>query len=77
MRHAGLSKALAGAMDGLGAKERRQAVGIVHTLFSASAWQLLRDREGMNGREAGEAVAWAVGVIQEALKNGQGLKERR
>lgn len=41
----------------------RQLEAVVQLLFSATAWMTMKDYWGFNGREAGEAAAWAIGAL--------------
>ncbi|HMS55035.1 MAG TPA: helix-turn-helix domain-containing protein [Fimbriimonadaceae bacterium] len=36
---------------------------IAHLLYSAAAWETMRDYAGLSGREAGEAASWALDVL--------------
>lgn len=63
MRHAGLRKIINQAIPDMPEKDKKRVIGILHVLFSASTWQLLRDRENMTGQEAGETVQWAIRLI--------------
>ncbi|MBT2445616.1 TetR/AcrR family transcriptional regulator [Streptomyces sp. ISL-43] len=46
---------------------RRRAVAVLYLLVSAPAWQAMREQAGLDGAEAGEAAAWAVRVLTDAL----------
>jgi len=39
------------------------AEAIVHLLYSASAWEILKDYAGLSGEEAGEAASWAIRTL--------------
>ena len=57
--------------DGLGdaaATDQQSLEAIAHLLYSATAWETLRDYCGLNGREAGKTVAWAMKTLREALQ---------
>jgi hypothetical protein len=49
-------------------KMARRLEAVVQLLFSATAWQMMRDYWGFTGREAGEAAAWAIGALIDAAK---------
>ncbi|MDO6963745.1 TetR/AcrR family transcriptional regulator [Rhizobium alvei] len=44
------------------------AEALFHLLYSAGAWELLKDYAGMTGKEAGEAVSWAMQTILKAAE---------
>lgn len=46
------------------------AYAIIRSLVGLQTWFTMRDRFGMKDGQAGEAVAWAVGALEEALKSG-------
>lgn len=60
---------VAAAMD---PKAARQLEAVVQLLFSATAWQTMKDYWGFTGREAGEAVAWAIRALLDAAKSQRG-----
>ena len=47
--------------------EIHRVTSLVHYLTNSEAWRSMKDESGMTGREAGEAVAWAVGVLLQEL----------
>lgn len=67
-RQAAFRDSLAAATAGLDPARARQAQAVVQLLYSAAAWQSLRDYWEMDGRKAGEAVSWAIGALLEALR---------
>lgn len=48
--------------------ERRRLTAVVHALYSASAWEAMRDYAGVTGAQAGDAASWAIGALVEALR---------
>ena len=45
--------------------------------MSAPGWQAMKDQWGLDGEEAGEAAAWAVGVLLDELsRNPNSIKDR-
>ena len=40
---------------------------VISCLLSANTWQRMRDEFGMNGAAAGDALAWAIEQLQEAI----------
>ena len=61
-------KAMREVTAALGPAERRRVLAVVYLLVSAPAWQAMRDQWGLDGVEAGEAAAWAVGVLVGELR---------
>jgi len=76
-RRAGFEAALAAPTAGLGAAERTRAMAIIQLLYSAHAWMSMRDQWGLTGQQAGEASAWAIGVLLENLRHQQRGRRRR
>lgn len=60
--------ALAEVSAPLPPSERRALQGVVHLLYSAAAWETLKDYCGMSGREAGRTVAWALDRVLAGLE---------
>jgi AcrR family transcriptional regulator len=52
------------------AAERRNLECVAHALYSASAWETMRDYAGVSGKQAGLAVSWALTVLAEAVRAG-------
>lgn len=52
--------------------ERRHLECVAHALYSAAAWEAMRDYAGVSGKEAGAAVSWALGVLTEAVRRKAG-----
>lgn len=48
--------------------ESRRAFAVFRHLFGAQAWLSMRDQAGLDGEEAGKAVAWALQTLIEDLK---------
>ena len=56
--------------------EQRLAVGVLRTLASSFAWELMRDNWGMRAEESGRACAWAVRVLlKEIARNPKTFQE--
>jgi AcrR family transcriptional regulator len=49
--------------------EVRRTTALVHYLASSEAWRSMKDESGMSGREAGEAVIWAIGTLLARLND--------
>lgn len=65
-RVAAFRSSLKPLMERLDPLRARQLEAVVQLLFSATAWMTMKDYWGLNGREAGEAAAWAIGALLEA-----------
>lgn len=48
----------------------RMVTALAHLLFSASAWETLKDYGGLTGAQAGQAASWALGTILSAIAPG-------
>lgn len=59
--------ALRDATEHLPPRRRRQVVGVFLALYSAPAWQLMRDRGELTGEDAAQAVAWALSALLQSL----------
>lgn len=46
--------------------DRARLQALAHLLYSASAWEVLKDYGGLTGAEAGEAAAWAMEALLSA-----------
>lgn len=66
-----LRAALDEVTDGLPEADARQAFGIFAYLDNMLAWVTMRDEAGLDGKEAGAAVAWAMGVLIDDLRRRQ------
>lgn len=69
-RRARFSHALAPAIASLPAGEAGKVEALAHLLFSASAWEVLKDYGGLTGAQAGETASWALEVILSAITSG-------
>ncbi|SMF53484.1 transcriptional regulator, TetR family [Tistlia consotensis] len=67
-REAAFRGSLAEVTGGLDPARARQAIAVIQLLYSASAWLSFKDYWQFSGREAGEASAWAIGVLLDALR---------
>jgi AcrR family transcriptional regulator len=59
--------ALAPALEGCSEAERRRITGLAHLLYSAPAWEVMKNFGGLTGLEAGEAASWALELILSAV----------
>jgi AcrR family transcriptional regulator len=62
--------ALKSVTEKTSATERRNLECVAHALYSAAAWEAMRDYAGVTGKEAGLAVSWALRVLTEAVRHG-------
>lgn len=65
------ANALAPICAGLPPEEVRKAEALAHLLYSASAWEVLKDYGGLSGAQAGETATWALEVILSAVTKGE------
>jgi AcrR family transcriptional regulator len=70
-RRRDFSAALAPALDKLSEAERRKVEALAHLLYSASAWEVLKDYGGLDGTQAGETASWALELILSAISSGE------
>lgn len=66
-RQAAFHESLAEITSELDPLLARNLLAVVQALYSASAWQSMRDYWHLSGREAGEAVAWAIETLLASL----------
>lgn len=62
--------ALAPALAGLSPADARRIEALAHLLYSASAWEVLKDYGGLTGAQAGDAASWALETILSAVASG-------
>jgi len=46
------------------------ALAVLQLLYSAAAWQSMKDYWGLSGAQAGKASAWAIQVLIDAIREG-------
>jgi AcrR family transcriptional regulator len=66
-RREAFAKALGPALDGRSPEEQRRITALAHLLYSAPAWEVMKDYGGLAGTEAGEAASWALELILSAV----------
>lgn len=69
MRRASFSDALGPVLSALPAEKARTVQALAHLLYSASAWETLKDYGGLTGVQAGEAASWALETILSATRS--------
>lgn len=62
--------ALAPILENLPPAEARKVEALAHLLYSASAWEVLKDYGGLDGAQAGETASWALDTILSAVASG-------
>ena len=67
-RQAAFRASLAEATRSLDPHRAVQAAAVIQLLYSAAAWQSLKDYWQLDGSAAGEAVAWAIGALIDELR---------
>lgn len=67
-RQAAFRRSLSDVTDDLDPERARQLEATVQLLFSATAWQTMKDYWGLPGKEAGKAAAWAIGALLDAAR---------
>ena len=70
-RRRDFSAALAPALDKVSHMERQKIEALAHLLYSASAWEVLKDYGGLDGTQAGEAASCALELILSAINSGE------
>ena len=68
---AAFSQSLAGLTAGMSPAEKRRVVAIFLAIYSASFWELLRERGGLSGADAIAAAEWAMSALIESLRKKQ------
>jgi len=63
--------ALQAATKHLSPRKRQQIVGVFLALYSAPAWQLMRDRGTLSSADAAQAVTWALSTLLTSLHHEQ------
>ncbi len=56
------------ATRGATAKDRRRIEAVAHALYSAAAWESMRDYAGIDGKQAGDAASWALQILIDAMQ---------
>lgn len=59
-RRAAFAASLAPVTTELPPAEKARIEALTHLLYSAAAWEVLKDYGGLTGAEAGQAAAWAL-----------------
>ncbi len=67
-RQTAFRKSLSEVSSNLDPERAKQLEATVQLLFSATAWQTMKDYWGLTGGEAGEAAAWAIGALLDAAR---------
>jgi len=62
--------ALVSVLSNLEPDQARRVEALAHLLYSASAWEVLKDYGGLTGAQAGETASWALDTILSAVASG-------
>ncbi len=68
VRQAAFRRFLKAAFVDADPAEAAKAEAVLHLLYTAGAWEILRDYCGLDGEQAGEAVSWAMRAVLAAAK---------
>ncbi|MCF6371304.1 hypothetical protein [Rhizobium halophilum] len=68
-RRESFSAALAPVLSSLPTSDARKVEALAHLLYSASAWEVLKDYGSLDGTQAGEAASWALELILFAINS--------
>ncbi len=49
-------------------QDRERLEAVAHLLYSASAWETMRDYAGISGSQAGEAASWALQILTDVVR---------
>lgn len=71
VRRKNFSEALGPALAGLPPEQAQRVQALAHLLYSASAWEVLKDYGGLDGTQAGETASWALELILSAVRSGE------
>lgn len=66
-RRAAFHACLAEELKQISAEEAEKIEALAHLLYSAGAWETLKDYAGMDGETAGEAASWAIKTLVDAV----------
>lgn len=66
-RRKAIKTSLREATLNLKARDRQRIEAVAHALYSAAAWETMRDYAGITGEQAGDAASWALAVLTDAI----------
>ncbi|HMG02095.1 MAG TPA: TetR/AcrR family transcriptional regulator [Edaphobacter sp.] len=72
---AAFSQSLASTLDGMDPDEKARIIAVFVSIYSASFWQLLRDRGLLSDPEAEKAVTWTLDTLLQSLKSRAPIKD--
>lgn len=67
-RQEAFHSALLEATGGASPEDCQRLEAIAHALYSAAAWETMRDYAGLTGEQAGDAASWALDVLTNAVR---------
>ena len=75
-RDEAIEKAMEDVTAQLDPLDARRACALVRLLMSGAAWEMMRDSWDLTGKQAGEALAWAINVlVTELRRNPNSMQE--
>jgi AcrR family transcriptional regulator len=75
-RDEAIEKAMEDVTAQLDPLDARRACALVRLLMSGAAWEMMRDSRDLTGKQAGEALAWAINVlVTELRRNPNSMQE--
>jgi AcrR family transcriptional regulator len=60
-------RAIENAAPNLPAAEKKRALALLGYLVSSRTWYVMKDEYGLDGRESGKAVAWAIKLLMDDI----------
>lgn len=69
------AESLGPLLRGRSVADRSRIIAVFVAIYSAPFWQLLRDRGGLNGKDAQAAAAWALETLLHGLEREKRKKE--
>ncbi|MBO3759752.1 TetR/AcrR family transcriptional regulator [Ciceribacter sp. L1K22] len=75
-RRAAFHDCLKDRIEGASAEDAAKIEALVHLLYSASAWETLKDYAGIDGQKAGEAASWAIETLINTARGETPIKEK-
>ena len=67
-RQEAFHKSLLEATRGASPADQQRLEAVAHALYSAAAWETMRDYAGVTGEQAGDAASWALGILTKAVR---------
>lgn len=74
-RRAAFAASLAPLTSGMDPAQKARIEALSHLLYSAAAWEVLKDYGGLTGAEAGETAAWALELLLSAAASAASIAD--